>query len=174
MPARDTEGTGQSNLTNRENDKPHSSPTEQDQNPSSQKDDEDFVDVSSEDVDIDMPDSEHDKPASDDLGLQRYGVNLADPDEDDDSEEEQDRMANHPLLSMLTGRLGQRRRGSSHRWDHLHPVTQVLSLADVDECTELEEENFPEEERCTREKVSSFRVALAIQLPVSQLLDGNR
>ncbi|RMZ86120.1 hypothetical protein DV737_g15, partial [Chaetothyriales sp. CBS 132003] len=45
-----------------------------------------------------------------------------------------------------------RRRGSSHKWDYLHPVTQVLTVANVDDCTALEADAFPEHERCSREK----------------------
>lgn len=38
--------------------------------------------------------------------------------------------------------------------DELHPYTQTLSISDVDSCTKLEEEAFPPNERCSREKVS--------------------
>ncbi|KAK3678280.1 hypothetical protein LTR78_001575 [Recurvomyces mirabilis] len=36
--------------------------------------------------------------------------------------------------------------------DELHPYTQNLSLSDVESCTRLEEEAFPPQERCSREK----------------------
>ncbi|EMC93190.1 hypothetical protein BAUCODRAFT_42977, partial [Baudoinia panamericana UAMH 10762] len=36
--------------------------------------------------------------------------------------------------------------------DELHPYTQSLSLQDVESCTKLEEEAFPPNERCSREK----------------------
>jgi len=36
--------------------------------------------------------------------------------------------------------------------DELHPYTQTLSISDVDSCTKLEEEAFPPNERCSREK----------------------
>ena len=42
----------------------------------------------------------------------------------------------------------------NERRDELHPYTQTLNLSDVDSCTVLEEEVFPPNERCTREKVS--------------------
>lgn len=35
----------------------------------------------------------------------------------------------------------------------LHPYVQTLSLADLDSCVALENAAFPEEERCSREKV---------------------
>jgi hypothetical protein len=148
---RDQQRANQSQSTNRENDKPHPSPTIPNRPPSSQKEDEDFVDIDHEDVE--MVDSDHEKSIADDLELQRFAANSTAGDDDDDSEDEQGHMASHPLLSMLTGRLGQRRRGSVHKWDALHPVTQVLSTANVDECTALEQAVFPEHERCSREKV---------------------
>lgn len=36
----------------------------------------------------------------------------------------------------------------------LHPYVQTLSLADLESCVALENAAFPEEERCSREKVS--------------------
>ena len=38
--------------------------------------------------------------------------------------------------------------------DALHPYTQVLSVANLDECVQVENATFPEHERATREKVS--------------------
>ena len=43
--------------------------------------------------------------------------------------------------------------------DELHPYTQTLKLSDIDACVRLEEETFPPQERCTREKVSAFRLS---------------
>ena len=88
------------------------------------------------------------------------------PEDEDDSDDDQDLMANHPLLNMLSGRLGQRRRGSSHKWDSLHPENQALSVADVDQCSSLEDEAFPVEERASREKVrlSSSHTCMQIEL----------
>lgn len=120
--------------------------------------DEDFIDINH--TDIDMPDHETDgdRAQSSPLDLHRYGNNIRDLDEiddgDDDSEDDdQDPMANHSLLNMLTGRLGGRRRGSTHKWDRLHPENQALSVFDVEQCTKLEEDAFPPEERASREKV---------------------
>lgn len=45
----------------------------------------------------------------------------------------------------------QPRHGRS-RLDQLHPFVQLLSLANVDDCVKVEEA-FPENERCSREKV---------------------
>lgn len=39
------------------------------------------------------------------------------------------------------------------RRNDLHPYVQTLSIADLDSCEMLERACFPEEERCTREKV---------------------
>ena len=143
--------TDQSQSNRQENEKPQAT-SNPEQNSSSSKDDEEFVDI--DHGDVEMQDSDQEAQATNGLGLQRLAAN--DREEDDDSEDEPDQMANHPLLSMLTGRMGQRRRGSNHKWDSLHPVTMVLSPANVDDCTELENAAFPENERCTREKVSLF------------------
>ena len=143
--------SNQSQANNQENEKPQSVPPKEATSSPPHQEEDDFVDIDHDDVD--MQDSEAGKGASDDLELQRFAGNPSDHDDEDDSEEDQDHMANHPLLSMLSGRLGQRRRGSSHQWDVLHPVTQVLSFANVDDCTTLEEATFPEHERCSREKV---------------------
>ena len=147
---RDLQIPNQSQSNNQENQKPQSDSTNI-QSDTAAKDDEEFVDIDHRDVE--MQDTETSKQSVDDLDLHTFGTNIHDPDEDDDSEEEHENMANHPLLSMLTGRLGQRRRGSTHKWDKLHPVTQVLSVANVEDCTTLEESTFPENERCSREKV---------------------
>jgi hypothetical protein len=111
------------------------------------------------------------KPAessADELRLERYGNNLenvdVDEDMDEDDDDEQDHIAHHPLLGMLAGRLGQpRRRGSTHRYDSLHPVTSVLTAAHVDDCYELEQ-SFPEQERATREKVGQYQRLIALNL----------
>ncbi|KAI1614991.1 arylalkylamine N-acetyltransferase [Exophiala viscosa] len=121
------------------------------------QDEDEFIDVEHDDIDMQESgpiDASNSSPAP--HQLQRYSNNLEDPnvavDNEDDSEDEHDPMANHPLLNMLTGRLGQRRRGSTHVWDRLHPENQVLSVANVDECFSLETEAFPPEERASREK----------------------
>nr|POE54444.1 hypothetical protein CFP56_41382 [Quercus suber] len=36
--------------------------------------------------------------------------------------------------------------------DELHPYVQVLTESDVESCTQLEQEAFPPQERCTQEK----------------------
>lgn len=95
--------------------------------------------------------------ASEDLQLTRFDNDLRDP-EDDDSDDD-DAMAHHPIFGMLAGRLGQRRRGSTHKYDKLHPENQVLTLANIDDCVEVETA-FPENERCSREKVCHMRQRL--------------
>lgn len=145
--------TDQSQPNRQENENPQATSNDHHQTDSSSKDDDDFVDIEPEDVD--MHESEHTEQSIDSLDLQSFSSNIRDP-EEEDSDEEHDHMASHPLLSMLTGRLGQRRRGSTHKWDSLHPVTQVLSVANVGDCTELEATAFPEHERCSQEKVCHF------------------
>jgi hypothetical protein len=145
---------------NQSKESPNSNPTHHDK-PSGQ-DEDGFIPVNHEDVDMqdgdDQSDEEelpphHHSPQS--LQLQRlsHTGGYADQDEDEDSEDDRDIMNNHPLLSMLTGRMQQRRRGSSHKWDSLHPENQALSVKNVEQCTALEEEAFPPEERASREKV---------------------
>lgn len=85
-----------------------------------------------------------------DLQLTRFDNDLRDPEDDSDDD---DAMASHPIFGMLAGRLGQRRRGSTHKYDKLHPENQVLTVNNVDDCVEVENSAFPESERCTREKV---------------------
>jgi hypothetical protein len=147
---------GQSAANSEENKRPSNSPPPPSSGPApasqpsnAEDEDDDFVDISDEDTDMRDADAD-DKRAQNTLGLHRLAANSEDI--DDDSDDEPDGMANHPLLSMLTGRLGNRRRGSTHQWDRLHPVTSVLSVYNVDDCTELENEAFPENERCSREK----------------------
>lgn len=93
------------------------------------------------------------------LELHRMSSNNSHPfaqgmgmDDDDD-----DSSPLHPLMSRLQNRLLSRNtninRASSSKFDSLHPYTSVLSLADVDQCVELENSAFPENERCSREKV---------------------
>ncbi|KAJ9609812.1 hypothetical protein H2200_006141 [Cladophialophora chaetospira] len=123
------------------------------------QDEDGFVDIHHEDVE--MQDSDSDPasaPNKSNVGaLDLHRISHSDkaeeaPEDEDDSEDDHDLMANHPLLNMLTGRLGQRRRGSAHKWDSLHPENQALSAFDVDQCSSLEEEAFPVEERASREK----------------------
>ena len=127
------------------------------------RDEDEFIDIHPEDIEMQEGDSAATAPplktSIDSLDLQRIGqTQKADHDEEEDSEDDHDIMANHPLLGMLTGRLGQRRRGSSHKWDQLHPENQALSVSNVDECSALEDEAFPVESRASREKVGDFGV----------------
>ena len=124
------------------------------------EDSDEFIDIHHEDVA--MQDSDLDaaapppKSSVDSLDLHRIS-HSDQAEEDDESEDDHDLMANNPLLSMLTGRLGQRRRGSAHTWDNLHPENQTLSVLDTDQCSSLENEAFPVDERASREKVSQPR-----------------
>lgn len=120
-----------------------------------------FIDIQHGDVEMHHSHPDDDlNPSSDPLELRRAGHSeevYEAVDEDDDSDDDRDLMANHPLLNMLTGRLGARRRGSVHKWDRLHPENQSLSVFDVDQCSSLENEAFPPEERASREKVRPCR-----------------
>jgi hypothetical protein len=82
---------------------------------------------------------------------QGMGMGMGMDDDDEDSS------PLHPLMSRLQNRLLSRNtninRASSSKFDSLHPYTSILSLADVDQCVELENSAFPENERCSREKV---------------------
>lgn len=40
--------------------------------------------------------------------------------------------------------------------DELHPYTQTLKLSDIESCILIENETFPPQERCTREKVRAL------------------
>ena len=40
--------------------------------------------------------------------------------------------------------------------DELHPFTEGLTISNVDDCVRVEEEAFPEQERCSREKVRIY------------------
>lgn len=48
--------------------------------------------------------------------------------------------------------------GGQHRAekDNLHPYVQTLSLSNLESCVALENAVFPEQERCSREKVDIF------------------
>lgn len=129
--------------------------------------DEDFETVTHEEVSTPGSTSTEAKTPGtnhDELKLQRFGqgnieTSLDDSvinvhEEEDDSDDEDSAMANHPIFGMLAGRLGQRRRGSTHKYDKLHPENQALTVANVDDCVEVEDSAFPENERCSREKVS--------------------
>lgn len=121
----------------------------------SSQDEDGFIDIQHADVEMSDRDTQPPHQSSEPLQLHRFQhpeeVDEA-VDEEDDSEDDS-LMANHPLLNMLTGRLGARRRGSIHKWDRLHPENQALSVADVDQCVSLEDAAFPPDERATREKV---------------------
>lgn len=43
--------------------------------------------------------------------------------------------------------------------DELHPYTQTLKLSDIESCILVEDETFPPQERCTREKVSHSTIS---------------
>lgn len=124
-----------------------------------QQTEDDFETVNHEDAET--PGNTEGKTATtpkDDLSLTRF--ENRNQEEDDDSDDEEHAMAHHPIFGMLAGRLGQRRRGSAHKYDKLHPENQVLSIAYVEDCVEVENGAFPENERCSREKVKQFASAV--------------
>ena len=120
--------------------------------------DEDFVPISHRDAGVyGMSNDFHeDEPQNSPPGakLSRMSGNLLDL--DDDAEH----AFLHPLMGHLQGRLLGRNaaRNTPSKFAPLHPYAQVLLLSDVDECLRVEEDAFPENERCSREKVcqSSF------------------
>lgn len=58
-------------------------------------------------------------------------------------------LRNHGLL----GQRGSRSQSTGMPRDNLHPVTSQLSIGNLDDCLQLENVSFPEEERGSREKV---------------------
>ena len=114
-----------------------------------QQAEDEFETVSHEDAET--PAANKEGKSFDDLSLIRFDNDLRDV--EDDSDDDEHGMANHPLFGMLAGRLGQRRRGSTHKYDKLHPENQVLTIANVGDCVEVENSAFPPEERASREKV---------------------
>nr|POF00927.1 hypothetical protein CFP56_20875 [Quercus suber] len=68
--------------------------------------------------------------------------------------------AEHDEPSLEAGSLHQ-----DSKRDELHPYVQGLTESDVDSCTLLEEQAFPPQERCTREKVSGFSFLLILSVP---------
>lgn len=115
---------------------------------------DDFETVSHEDAQAAAPISEN-RSSSEGLQLTRFDNDIH---EEEDSDEEENAMSHHPLFGMLAGRLGQRRRGSTHKYDKLHPENQVLTLANVQDCVEVENSAFPENERASQEKVTNFEL----------------
>lgn len=116
-----------------------------------QQAEDDFETVSHEDAQTPgNSEGKHAATASDDLKLTRFDHDLRE--DEDDSDDDEHAMAHHPIFGMLAGRLGQRRRGSTHKYDKLHPENQVLTVSNVDDCVEVENGAFPEHERCSREK----------------------
>lgn len=115
-----------------------------------QQSEDDFEAVSHEDAETTAK-ADKSVHAKDDLQLTRFDNDLKDV--EDDSDDDESAMANHPIFGMLAGRLGQRRRGSSHKYDKLHPENQVLTIANVEDCVKVEESAFPPNERGSREKV---------------------
>ena len=61
---------------------------------------------------------------------------------------------NNNVMSNQGKTFAQMRGGMSKR-DQLHPYTNALSPKDAESCTSLEEQAFPANERCSKEKVSS-------------------
>lgn len=117
-----------------------------------QQTEDDFETVSHEDAETaGNPEVKSTSTTKDDLSLTRF--NHRNQEEEDDSDDDDHAMAHHPIFGMLAGRLGQRRRGSTHKYDKLHPENQVLSIAYLEDCVEVESGAFPENERCSREKV---------------------
>ncbi|KAK5081516.1 hypothetical protein LTR05_007647 [Lithohypha guttulata] len=117
---------------------------------SRQQAEDEFETVSHEDAETAANTDNKANANKDDLQLTRFDNDLRDV--EDDSDDDEQGMAHHPIFGMLAGRLGQRRRGSSHKYDKLHPENQVLTIANVDECVEVEHDAFPEQERASREK----------------------
>lgn len=110
------------------------------------------------DIDAEMTGTDPDLfSSSSGLGLHRMSANNSHPFSHGMDDDDEDSSPLHPLMSRLQNRLLSRNtnmnRASSSKFDNLHPYTSILSVADVDQCVELEKSAFPENERCSREKV---------------------
>lgn len=55
---------------------------------------------------------------------------------------------------------------TNEKRDKIHPYVQTLSLSDIESCILLEDETFPPQERCTREKVS---LPVSLSMPTTKL-----
>jgi hypothetical protein len=87
------------------------------------------------------------------LDGEEYNVINHEDVEEDEEEDEEHSFYRPGLAGLLGGRMMQRSRNAPNKFDNLHPFTQVLSVSNVDDCVKLENETFPESERCSREKV---------------------
>jgi hypothetical protein len=114
-------------------------------------------DFDSEMTDLEKTANLNNSSSSSGLALQRMSANNSHPFSNVRDDDDEDSSPLHPLMSRLQNRLLSRNtnltRASSNKFDPLHPYTSILSLADVDQCVELENSAFPEHERCSREKV---------------------
>jgi hypothetical protein len=132
------------------------------------RDEEEFVEVERArtpqpdgDFDSEMAGTDPDiSSSSSGLGLHRMSANNSHTFSHGMDDDDEDSSPLHPLMSRLQNRLLSRNtninRASSSKFDNLHPYTSILSVADVDQCVELEKSAFPENERCSREKVCSI------------------
>lgn len=83
---------------------------------------------------------------------------------EEDSDENLIRQFSGEVPTMNSTAAGSKR-------DKVHPYTQSLTLADIESCILLENATFPENERCTREKVSLGRAfPFLLLLPLVQPL----
>ena len=89
--------------------------------------------------------------------LSREAPSKDPPPEDQEPELERDSsndgLEDESILASIMSQQNEKR-------DALHPYVQTLSLSDVESCVRLEEETFPPQERCTREKVSCAAISL--------------
>lgn len=63
--------------------------------------------------------------------------------------------AMHKGTSLQTSFQLRNRGGGNKELNDLHPYVQTLTIADLESCVALENAAFPEQERCSREKVGS-------------------
>lgn len=115
--------------------------------------------------DSDQPDKKIDIPTiqtpKTDQKLDGEGYNIinhedvedVDEEEEEEEEEEEQSLYRPGLAGLLGGRMMQRNRNQPEKFHALHPFCQVLSKSNIDDCVTLEEDAFPESERCSPEKV---------------------
>ena len=73
-------------------------------------------------------------------------------DEGEDDESEMERVL-RPFLGLQRQMVQRGGGADAAKFGDLHPYTQILNVSDVDQCVELENAAFPENERCSRDKV---------------------
>ena len=104
-------------------------------------------------------------PQDQKLDGEEYNVinheDVEDVDEEEEEEEEEQSLYRPGLAGLLGGRMMQRNRNQPEKFHALHPFCQVLSTSNIEDCVGLEEDAFPESERCSPEKVFTHVISFS-------------